>query len=135
MSVATRESKTGISSPSHAIVIGQSGAALAHTGSTGNTLMASVTIPANVWGVNDSIRVSSLWSNDNNANNKIFRIFLNTTESYLNKTNTTNTTFNHQTTIYNRGVSNSQIAANQFGASFGSSTGNTTSSVDTTPRS
>lgn len=57
-------------------VLGKSGAAAALTGSTSETALATVTIPANTIGANGLIRVSSLWTMTTSANNKTPRIRL-----------------------------------------------------------
>lgn len=48
-------------------------AAIAHTGTTSETTLATLTLPANIMGVNGVVRVMLLWSATNNANNKTVR--------------------------------------------------------------
>ena len=51
-------------------VVAQSGATATLTGSTSETTLATVVIPANAMGLNGVLRISVLWSYTNNANNK-----------------------------------------------------------------
>lgn len=53
---------------------GLSGAAIAHTGTTSETTLATVSIPAGAMGPNGFARVTSFWTYTNNANNKIPRV-------------------------------------------------------------
>lgn len=51
-------------------ILGQSGLNVAHTGTTAETKLASVLVPAGAMGANGLLRVEAVWSNTNNANNK-----------------------------------------------------------------
>jgi len=57
-------------------LLAKSGAASALTGSTSETTLATITIPANTLGTNGFLRVTSLWTMTNNANNKTPRVRL-----------------------------------------------------------
>ena len=51
-------------------ILGQSGTAIAHTGTVAETKLASVLVPAGAMGVNGILQIETTWSNTNNANNK-----------------------------------------------------------------
>ena len=51
-------------------MLGQSGTAIAHTGTTSETKIASVLVPAGAMGANGHLQIETAWSNTNNANNK-----------------------------------------------------------------
>lgn len=54
-------------------VLAASAVAIAHTGTTDETVLATVTIKAGVMGTNGRLRVTSLWSWPTSANNKTVR--------------------------------------------------------------
>lgn len=59
------------------LILGGSGtASAALTGSTDETIQATVTIPAGTIGANSAVKMTALWSMTNNANNKTLRIRL-----------------------------------------------------------
>lgn len=53
--------------------LASSAVAIPLTGTTAETILAVVKVPAGAMGKNGRVRTSSLWSMTNNANNKIFR--------------------------------------------------------------
>jgi hypothetical protein len=55
-------------------ILAQSAVGATLSGSTAETALASVSIPAGAMGANGFIRVTSQWSNNNNGNNKTGRI-------------------------------------------------------------
>lgn len=82
------------------------------TGTTAETALATIPIPAGMLGTNGMLRVSCDWSTTNSANDKTLRIRL----GGLAGTVLTNTAFTtvanafHRMLIANRGVANAQIA-------------------------
>lgn len=57
-------------------VVGQSAVAVSHTGSTSETALATVTIPAGAMGANGRLRILTTWSTTNDASNKTYRVRL-----------------------------------------------------------
>lgn len=55
-------------------IIYSSGSAVSLTGTTAETAMASITIPANMLGASGTIIVIAIWSHTNSANNKTKRV-------------------------------------------------------------
>lgn len=119
-------------------LLAQSGAAASHTGNTSETTLATITVPANAMGPNGALRVTTLWSVTNNANDKtpIIRFGGTGGTQYLGSPLSMSGTaiFQAMTIIRNRNATNSQIGYDQATVmTFGSSTNaNQTSSVDTT---
>jgi hypothetical protein len=116
-------------------VLAQSAVAVPLTGSTAETVMATVTIPAGVMGANDSIRIRALWSYPNSADDKIVRVRLNgiSGTAYHGQTLTTSASYLTVVQIYNRGVTNSQVGQSLTNSGSGSSTNAVvTSSIDMT---
>ena len=110
-------------------VLAQSSVAAAHTGNTAETTLASVVIPAGAMGPNGRVRITSLWSATNNANNKTMRHKFGGT-NYSAQNMTTHLGWRHETEIGNRGAANTQIGntSNVFGSQAGVPN---TSAVDT----
>lgn len=57
-------------------ILGRSGAAIAHTGTTSETVLATINVPAGAMGAKGSLRVVALCSCTNNGNNKNLRFRL-----------------------------------------------------------
>lgn len=113
-------------------VLAQSAAAVSHTGDTSQTTLATVTIPANSMGKNGRIRVTTVWSYTNSANNKSLRVSFGGT-NFLSSNVTTTASVQDQRTISNRGVTNSQVGLTSTVGGFSSSAVSpVTASVDTT---
>jgi len=114
-------------------VLGVSGAAVSCAADTAENTLATVTIPAGVMGTNGVLRVTTLWSYTNSANNKTLRINFGGT-AYLSNVATTTVAVQALVMIRNRGVTNSQVGfTNATFSAIGTTTGTlTTSSVDTT---
>jgi hypothetical protein len=55
-------------------IVASSGTAASVTGTTSETQLAPITIPAGLLKANDKLRISTLWSYTNSANNKTPRI-------------------------------------------------------------
>lgn len=115
------------------IVVAQSGAAQTLTGSTSETTLATITIPAGVLGPNGQVEVEALWSCTNSANNKTCRVKFGGT-AFTSAVLTTSAGVQTHTRIANRNATNSQVslgatAVTGFG---GTSATATTGAVDTT---
>lgn len=54
-------------------IVAQSNTAVSHTGDTNETALATITIPAGLMGATGTLRITTLWSHTNNANNKTLR--------------------------------------------------------------
>lgn len=111
------------------------------TGSTSETTLKTIQIPAGSMGANGSINIMQLVTYTNNANNKTFRTRFGGAGGtiYNGMVVTTTATGLYQTQIGNRNATNSQIGfasgvgAGTTGASWGFTSGATvTSAVDTT---
>lgn len=114
-----------------------SGMAVPLTGSTSETTLATLTIPAGALGPNGMVRLTMNFSCTNNANSKTCRARLGgmAGTQYLNSPLTSQSRLHVPIMIYNRNSESSQIggtnAGNQGG--YGQSTsGQVTSTVDTT---
>lgn len=113
-------------------LLGQSGVPASVTGTTSETVLATVPVPAAMLSPNGSIRITALWSYTNNANNKILFTRFGGTE-VQGITNTTTGVMNQQIVIRARGSTNRQITEFNSAAGFGNATAtNFTTSVDTT---
>ncbi len=114
---------------------------LSHTGNTNETVLATVAVPANSMGANGVLRVRSVWTVTNNANNKTRRIRFGAAGAGTGGTvalgfaSASTGSAQHFTQIQNRAATNSQ-AGMQTGAGSGgfaeASTGATTLAIDTT---
>lgn len=104
------------------------------TGDTNEHTFATVTIPAGAMGANGRVRITTLWSNNNDASTKTAKVFFGATQ-YLAGGLTTNVNLRNQTEICNRNATNSQIGnSGQQGAGGwgGTTTSLPTSAIDTT---
>lgn len=119
------------------VLIAQSAAAVTLTGTTTETTMATVTVPANVMGANGRIEIDVAWSHTNNANNKTEKVKFGGT-SYSNVVTTTSSTNNQKLFIANRNATNSQTGQQAGGVGttaspYGlGSVSYVTSAIDTT---
>lgn len=117
-------------------ITGQSAVAAALTGTTAETVLASVSIPAGAMGPNGVIRITAEWSYTNSANNKTLRTRLGAGLSgtmFDSIVPTTNAFQRRQCDIKNRNANNAQMAPpSAYVAGFGTSTGAIlTGAVDT----
>jgi hypothetical protein len=87
-------------------VLAAAGTAIPHTGTVAKTTLATITVPP--MGPNDRLRISTLWSMTNSANNKTFSIDLAGT-NFMAVVHTASTTFKDTREIVNRGSSASQV--------------------------
>jgi len=118
-------------------VLAQSSVAVSHTGTTTETTLATVTIPAGAMGPNGRVRITTFWTYTNSANTKTLRVRFGGASgaSYLAHNITATATLRHQTEICNVNAANSQVGSlnTSFGASTDAvlnSTVDTTSAVD-----
>lgn len=117
-------------------ILASSAVAVPFTGSTSETAIVTVSVPANSMGLNGRLRVTTLWSYTNSANSKSLRVRFGGIggTAYFSQPNTTTATQRAQTEIQNRNSASSQVgcvpsAAAQWAAS---SVAVVTSAVDTT---
>lgn len=95
--------------PPSGLVLAQSAVAASVTGTTNETTLATIAIPAGAMGVNGSLRITTLWTTTNSANNKNLRVKLGAT-AFTDIALTTTAAGQFQTHIRNRGAPNSQVA-------------------------
>lgn len=117
------------------VVLAASAVAASGTVTTAEEARATISVPANAMGGNGFIRVSTVWTVTNGANDKIVRVRFGGTSGtqYMNVTLTTSATYVNETIIANRNLTNSQAGRNTNSNVFGgSSSAVVTSSVDTT---
>jgi hypothetical protein len=110
-----------------------SAVAVSHTGTTGETTLATVKVPGRSIGPNGVLRITSTWSHTNSANIKILRAkFGGTTFGSISATTTA--TFRMQQEIHNRNASNSQGGYGTGGTGGWSTTTGSpiTAAIDTT---
>lgn len=134
MTVATDPRKTGVTAG--ATLLAASAVAASLTGSTSETALATITIPAGAMGLNGGVEVRSVWSMTNNANTKTPRVRFGGAAGtqYAALAATTSSTVSDVRRIRNRNAANSQVGAFPAGGSVGlGANGNAvvTSSVDT----
>lgn len=123
----------------HPRVLGSSIVAIAHTGTTAETKLASVAVNATALGSNGTLQIVCTWSNTNNANNKTGRVRFGAADNltgtaYMQFTNTTNVLLRDTRHIANVNATNSQksdMALGQFYTGAGAGT-LVTSLIDTT---
>lgn len=115
-------------------VLAHYGAAAAHTGSTSETALRTITIPGGALGPNGAVRITALFSWTSNANTKTLRVRFGgaSGQAYLNTNVTSNASLSWQGVIVNRGGANSQIGVPNLAGGFGQSSGApNSSSIDT----
>jgi hypothetical protein len=113
-------------------VLAQSAVPSSVTGTTSETVLATITIPANAMGPNGAVRVTSQWSYTNSANTKTtnqrFAGFQARTVPL-----TTTSSRSDIFLITNRNATNSQVGSSAGAGAYGTSGGTSaTFSVDTT---
>lgn len=115
-------------------MIARSAVASSVTGTTTETTLATITIPAGVMGTNGQLWIMTLWSNTSNANNKTLRVRFSgiAGTQYLLSTATTGVGSQIPLFIRNRNSASSQIGGNSSSATFGhTASAAVTSAVDT----
>lgn len=113
-----------------AAIVFVSGAPVTVSGTTAETTMASLTIPANTLGVTGTIVVFALWSHTNNANTKTKRVKLGSFD-FANAHQETTTASSRDYYSMHQRTTTTQVAYNTSG--FGNSAGAVlTGNIDTT---
>lgn len=117
----------------HSIKFYDLSAAVALTGTTSATTLATITIPAGLIGANGKVKFYPLWSNTNNANSKTLRVVLNSATAVCSATS--------QNSVHNSGLlilrnfnsETIQRMSSGMVAGLGSTTGSiAASTIDTT---
>lgn len=105
-----------------------------HTGDTLETALVTIPIAAGLMSANAVLRIGTLWSFTNSANNKTPRIRLGgiAGTQFFNAVFTTNASYTESRSIRNRGATNSQVgtAAGSIATAGGTGTAVTTGAVD-----
>lgn len=110
------------------ITLGASGVASAVTGTTNETVLATIPIYPNIMGLNGALIVTSYWSITNSANNKVLSVRVGASGSGLTgsiwgqTTQTTVRSMRWSVEIHNRGLTNSQVLMNGIGTGGWSTT-------------
>lgn len=113
-------------------VIASSGAELTLTGTTTSTELATVVIPGGSMGPNGCLRVATLWSCTNSANNKIIKCMLNGTFDMFNgHTMTTTAGVKHERFLWNRNSESAQVQFGAWGDSYEASSAAATAAINT----
>ena len=110
-------------------VLAQTAVAASITGTTAETVLATIVVPGNLMGLNGSLRVSPIWSGTNNANTKTGNVKFGGV-SHASHALASALSAASQFTIRNRGSLASQITYNG-GPGTISTVANTTSAVNT----
>jgi hypothetical protein len=113
-------------------VLAQSAVPASVTGTTTETVLATITIPANAMGLNGAVRVTTQWSYTNSANTKtVIQRFAGATARTISLTATASRSDIFM--IANRNAANSQVGSATGAGAYGTSSGTSTAfSVDTT---
>lgn len=121
--------------PASAQLLARSAVAAALTGSTNETALATVTVPAGLMGVDGALHVYTTWATTNSANNKTLRVRFGGAagNAYMANVLTTSASFNDMRRIRNRNSAASQVGTGSASASAYAAAGGavTTSAVDT----
>lgn len=116
-------------------VLARSFAAVSVTGTTTETTLATIAVPANAMGPNGVLRVTTYWSHTNNANTKTLRTKFGGA-TLVSPAPTASSTSRHLIEVANRNATNSQIVppnALATSSAFGASgTAFSTFAIDTT---
>jgi hypothetical protein len=114
-------------------VLAASGVAASHTGSTSETTLATVTVPAGALGANGIMRVRANWSYPNSVNTKVFRTRVGGVSgtSIASYTATTTQSIVVANQLHNRNSQSSQVCANSAWLGGAIDATPTTLSVDT----
>lgn len=122
-------------------VIAASGAAVSCAADVAENTLATITVPAGLMGLNGTLRVTTLWSWTNSANNKTAKIYFGAAGAgtggtlYMSTIYTTTTGTRDQRQVTNRNSASSQVGgANGFmtAAGWGTTSGAVvTSTVNT----
>lgn len=118
---------------SRTIILGASAVAVSGAADTAENILATVNVPAGAMGLNGILRVYSLWTFTNGADDKICRVRLGGIggTAFGSTTATTSATLTDFRQIANRGAANSQVSTSS-GVQFATSSGATvTGAIDT----
>lgn len=140
VTTAERESRAVAGYRDAWVLLAASAVALPHTGTTSETVLATVPVPSGIMGANGILRVTMLWGFDTSANNKIGRMRFGASgagtsgTAYFSTGNqTTNLAYRAQNQIENRGAANSQVGHHSATSGFAVVNANiVTSAIDTT---
>lgn len=105
------------------------------TGTTAETALATVTVPAGAMGLNGQLAITALFSYTSSANAKTPRVRFGGAAgaAFFSTSRTTDALYQQMVMIGNRNSASSQIGGSQGASAFGASTGSLmTSSIDTT---
>lgn len=106
--------------PSGVSIIAQSGSGGSLSGTTATTTYVTIPVPANSLSANGSLRITTLWSCDNNANAKTITIsYGGTTFSSFNVANSLSA---HELTVIRNRSATNQVASSSGLSSYGTST-------------
>lgn len=111
-------------------VLARTATAKSHTGDLIETVLATVKIPAGVLGEAGSVRIHTLWSHTNSANNKTMKVKVGAVE-YLSAVATTSPASSVVTHIYNRDNANNQVGGSGNGSYGALSAALPTGTLDT----
>jgi hypothetical protein len=112
----------GITPTKASYLLDQSGAPSTVTGTTNETTLATVTVPAGAVLARGALRITSLWSMTNNANVKTLLARLAGVNIGGGVGTSSVATFFGQQVIWNRSATNSQVMRPAVATSFGTST-------------
>ena len=112
-------------------ILAQSGAAIAHTGTTAETTLVTVTLPGGAMGTNGSVEIEALWSYTSSANTKTGRMKFGGT-SFQTTSPTTTVTLAQRTRVTNRNSVSAQVGGPSGATMIGATnTAVTTASINT----
>jgi hypothetical protein len=102
---------------SQGAILAQSGVQASLTGTLTETALATITIPANAMGANGSVRITTLWSNNNSGNIKTQRVRFSSISgtAILAANQTTNVYSKDVREFHNRNATNSQVYSSATG--------------------
>lgn len=102
-------------------ILATSAVAASVTGTTSETILATINIPANALGSHGILAISDTWTHTNSANNKNLRARLGGISGtvVMNITNTTTLNYTDERRVQNRGATNSQTVSTSNGGVSG----------------
>lgn len=113
------------------VLLARSAVAASVTGTTSETALATITIPAGVMGLNGQLRVTALWAGTSSANQKTYRIRFGGVLYYAGAV-TNGSQVQNFVMVRNRNAANAQVGFSNIATAIGTTANaNTTSSIDT----
>lgn len=112
-------------------VIAMSAVPVTLTGTTAETTLATITIPAGIMGLNGRLRISWAASHTNSANNKIYKHKLSGTQLGGQITRTASDVENRVEVLANRNSQSSQFWATSWSTTSGTAASQATTTIDT----